>query len=166
VQHVPHIILPHFTFINFSLNISLTQELEKRVALGETHAQHVQIDTTLKRDITNEEEEDDSSSSIVHEDAECDGGEKRSIEMTVALGDFDSNPIIPLLDSKDTSADQMDDLAEQEQDEPKEPKNTSFLNFVKSSNEGEAQLTGDTSSLLTARSTNRKKVLIEEINSA
>ena len=58
--------------------------------------------------------------------------------MTVALGDSDLNPIIPLLASKDTSADQMDDLAEQERDEPEETKNNSFLKFFKSSNEGDA----------------------------
>ena len=134
--------------------------------MEETHAQHIQIDTTLNRDITNEEEEEYSSSSIVYENAECDGYEKISIEMTVALGDFDLNPIIPLLTSKDTSADQMDDLAKQEQDKHEEIKNTSFLNVVKSSNEGNAQLTGGRLSLLTVRYTNRKKVLIEKNHSS
>ena len=59
---------------------------------------------TLKKDVTNDDEEsrrgDDDTSSGTSSNDEKDsesGGKGRSIEMTVALGDFDSNPIMPLL---------------------------------------------------------------------
>lgn len=161
-------------------------ELEERVALDKNHAQHIQIDVTLKKDITNggeDEEDDEDSNASHHSDEGAEDGEKRSIEMTVALGDFDSNPIIPLLASDNTEIDNQTNnegnYAEREQEHYNEVQEREPGDVISLSNilrvggganlceegEGAQRSTSDTSSLLTDRATKRKKVLIEEIPS-
>lgn len=66
---------------------------------------------------------------------ECDDSAKRSIEMTVALGDFDSNPIIPLLASKDTEIDnQTNDEREQDDNDGDEDQKRKTGDIISLSN--------------------------------
>jgi hypothetical protein len=129
-------------------------ELEEKVALGDEQAKNVRIDTMLERDQHSGEEEDVVENEKLQREGETtkeiDG--VPTIEMTVALGDFDSNPVVSLLEGDknegqlpEGSGDESNDVILHE---------TNMIH-----NRG-----ADAPPLLSARSSRRKKPLIQEIS--
>ena len=78
----------------------LLTELEQKVALGKEEAKNVRIDTMLESEQQSEEGESNDENEDCHLNGENKEGNDGvpTIEMTVALGDFDSNPVVSLLE--------------------------------------------------------------------
>ena len=123
------------------VNLSKT-ELEEKVGMGSEEANSVRIDGFLER------EEEESTESKEETEDSSDG--KQTIEMTVALGDFDSNPVVSLLEGQDAS----------ECSEIKDKNSEAVVLHEEDENNDKEEAM---SPLMTIRSTRREKPLIQDI---
>ena len=135
------------------------QELESKIQQGETiqGTNPLQIDASL---LNNENQENDSEHSDDSGDDEDEGilsnERKQTIEMTVTLGNLESNPILSLLSNDDDECEDSNDGQLQ-----RGTKKTSSLDTVDSLAKRkletkEADGTDDDKPLFTVRSTRRK----------
>jgi len=78
---------------------------EKRITLGQEHAHKVQVDLALENgeEVNSEYGVDDDRSTLSHAEDRVHALNKRSIEMTLALGEFDPKGIGSFLTSKEVN---------------------------------------------------------------
>ena len=129
----------------------LPLELEQKVALG--NPENIRIDSMLESEQQSEDGEDEAEDEKRHlkQDGKKGNDGVPTIEMTVALGDFDSNPLVSLLEEDKN----VSKSSEANGDKSK----GIFLNEAKAINDHE----DSAHSLLSAHGRSAKKPLIQEI---